>query len=147
MATAQRSIVGRALVYTVFALVVAYVLIAIIGGIAINLYGEPPGESEGGEMSLRALGVDGSFDVEIYGDEVDRAKPDPEPVLRALAELGLDTSERIAFVGDAIHDVEAGRAAGVYTIAVTWGAGGREELEAADAVVDDGAALSRLLLG
>ncbi len=100
----------------------------------------------GGEMGLRALGVHGCFDVEIYGDEVDRAKPDPEPVRRALDGLGLEASKRITFVGDAIHDVEAGRAAGVHTIGVTWGAGARAELELADAVVDDSAALRRLLL-
>ena len=65
----------------------------------------------GGEMGLRSLGLADAFDVEIYGDEVDRPKPDPDPVRRALRGLGLDASERVTFVGDAIHDVEAGQAA------------------------------------
>lgn len=33
----------------------------------------------GGEQGLRALGLDGLFAVEIYGDEVARPKPDPIP--------------------------------------------------------------------
>ncbi len=99
----------------------------------------------GGREGLRALGLDGLFAVEIYGDEVTRPKPDPDPVLRALAGLGMPASPRVTFVGDAIHDLEAGRAAGVHTIAVTWGAGRAEDLAAADALVHDAAALARLL--
>lgn len=98
-------------------------------------------------MGLRALGLDACFDVEIYGDEVTRPKPDPDPVMRALQGLGMPASTRVTFVGDAIHDVEAGRAAAIHTIGVTWGAGRREDLEPADAVVDDAAGLRSLLLG
>jgi len=101
----------------------------------------------GGEKGLRALGLDGCFAIEIYGDEVDHAKPHPEPVQRALAALELSATPEVTFVGDATHDVEAGRAAGVHTVGVTWGAGRREELALADVVIDESAALSRLLLG
>ena len=100
----------------------------------------------GGEKGLHALGLHELFPVAIYGDEVERPKPDPQPVELALAGLGLPASPRIAFVGDAIHDVDAGRAAGVHTIAVSWGAGKRVELEGADDLVDDAAGLRRLLL-
>lgn len=100
----------------------------------------------GGEMGLRALGLDEMFEVAIYGDEVERPKPDPDPVHRALRGLGLEPSERVTFVGDAIHDIEAGRAAGIHTIAVTWGAGRREDLGSAHAVVDDATSLRALLL-
>ncbi|MCB9595508.1 MAG: HAD-IA family hydrolase [Sandaracinaceae bacterium] len=99
----------------------------------------------GGEQGLRALGLEGLFAVEIYGDEVTSPKPDPDPVRRALAGLGLPASRRVTFVGDAVHDVDAGRAAGIHTIGVTWGAGRREELAQADALVDDAAGLARLL--
>jgi pyrophosphatase PpaX len=100
----------------------------------------------GGRQGLRALGLDDCFEVEIYGDEVTRPKPAPEPVLAALAGLGVEPSPRVSFVGDAIHDVEAGRAAGVHTTAVSWGAGKREQLRAADALVDEVTALRELLL-
>jgi len=99
----------------------------------------------GGEMGLRALGLAQAFDVTIYGDEVERPKPDPDPVYRALRGLSLEPSERVTFVGDAVHDVEAGRAAGIHTIAVSWGAGRREELTGAHALVDDAESLRALL--
>ncbi|MBX3273464.1 MAG: HAD family hydrolase [Sandaracinaceae bacterium] len=101
----------------------------------------------GGVEGLRALGLEGRFAVEIYGDEVARPKPDPDPVHRALAGLGLAPSRRITFVGDAIHDVEAGRAAGIHTSAVTWGSGRLDELRAADAIAHDARELARVLLG
>jgi pyrophosphatase PpaX len=101
----------------------------------------------GGEQGVRALGLAGRFTAEVYGDEVTRPKPDPEPVHKALAELGLPASSRVTFVGDAIHDLEAGRAAGVHTIAVSWGSGRREELSGADELVDEAARLRTLLLG
>jgi len=42
-------------------------------------------------------------------------------VERALALLGVTTHDAI-FVGDSPHDVTSGRAAGVFTVGVTWGA-------------------------
>ncbi|EQD30663.1 phosphoglycolate phosphatase, partial [mine drainage metagenome] len=47
-------------------------------------------------------------------------KPDPAPVLHACAALGI-APDATLFVGDDRRDVEAGRAAGVSTIAVGWG--------------------------
>jgi phosphoglycolate phosphatase len=51
------------------------------------------------------------------------------------------------FVGDDMRDVEAGRAAGLFTVAVTWGYldGGDPRDWGADAVVDAPEALIRLL--
>ena len=69
-----------------------------------------------------------------------------EAGLRALAGLGLEPSERITFVGDAIHDVDAGKAAGVHTIAVSYGAGKPAQLQGAHALVDEVAQLRALLL-
>jgi len=101
----------------------------------------------GGEQGVRALGLEGCFEVMIFGDEVSRPKPDPEPVELALRGLGLAASPRITFVGDAIHDVESGLAAGIHTIAVTWGAGKRPALDEAHVVVESAAELSRALDG
>ena len=50
----------------------------------------------------------------------ERHKPDPAPVLAALELLGARPAEA-AFVGDSPFDVAAGKAAGVFTIAVAWG--------------------------
>jgi pyrophosphatase PpaX len=82
---------------------------------------------EGAHRGLVAGGYDGLFDVIIGADDVTRTKPDPEPVRRALADLGA-TPESAVFVGDATHDLVAGRAAGVKTAAALWGPFARELL-------------------
>lgn len=81
------------------------------------------------ERSMQICRLDGLFPVIVTADDVTRAKPHPEPVHRALERLGVSVSERVLFVGDSLHDVEAGHAAGIRTAAVTWGALGRGALE------------------
>lgn len=82
---------------------------------------------DGTLRGLASLGLLDAFDLLVCADDVRRPKPHPEPVLAALAELGV-TRERTAFVGDSTHDMEAGRAAGVHTVAVLWGPFRREAL-------------------
>jgi pyrophosphatase PpaX len=60
------------------------------------------------------------FDAVVTADDTTRHKPEAAPVLEALARLG-GVPERACYVGDAPFDIQAGRAAGVVTIAVTWG--------------------------
>ncbi len=69
---------------------------------------------------LTHCGLDGLFDVLVCADDVEHPKPHPEPVARALALLGTEPDTAV-FVGDSPHDLEAGRAAGVATAAVSWG--------------------------
>jgi pyrophosphatase PpaX len=95
--------------------------------------------SKGEVMAVRALelvGLAEAFHVIVGMESCERHKPHPEPVQRALALLGA-APEQALFVGDSSHDVECGRAAGVYTVGVTWGALRREEMErcGADAVI------------
>ena len=73
----------------------------------------------------------------VSGDTLAVKKPDPAPVLLACDSAGIDPS-RSLFVGDDRRDVEAGRAAGLYTVAVRWGYldGGDPESWQADAVID-----------
>ncbi len=80
------------------------------------------------ERGLAAGGYDGLFDVLIGADDVENAKPHPEPVLMALEKLGRSPSETV-FVGDSTHDMVAGRAAGVRTAAAMWGPFTRDDLE------------------
>jgi len=64
----------------------------------------------------------------VYGmDAVARPKPAPDLATKCLIELGVPGS-RALVVGDAIHDVEMGRAAGCVTCAVTYGAQSRDDL-------------------
>lgn len=77
---------------------------------------------------LSLCGFDGLFEVVVGADDVDKHKPDPSPVLRALELLGAEPSEAV-FIGDSPHDLAAGRAAGVATAAALWGPVPRRLLE------------------
>lgn len=56
----------------------------------------------------------------VAGDTLTQRKPDPAPVLYACKQAGIDP-ERSVFVGDDPRDVQAGRDAGLYTVAAAWG--------------------------
>jgi len=56
----------------------------------------------------------------VCPDDVTHTKPHPEPLLLACTQLGL-APENVVYVGDHPRDIEAGNAAGMYTIAVTYG--------------------------
>lgn len=78
---------------------------------------------------LDHVGLGPHFDVIIGCDSCERHKPDPQPVHIALEHLGYDPTDAV-FVGDSVHDVHAGNAAGVTTVAALWGPFGREDLVA-----------------
>ena len=86
---------------------------------------------------LELVGMSALFPVLVGCDTCENHKPHPEPVERALAQLGEAPANAI-FVGDSPHDVESGNAAGVYTIGVSWGAFTSEAMRAsgANVVVD-----------
>ena len=68
----------------------------------------------------RALGLHGRAAVLVCGDTTAHSKPHPAPLLEASRRMQLDPTQCI-YVGDDIRDVQAGRAAGMRTVAVTWG--------------------------
>ena len=83
--------------------------------------------------ALRGLALarlESLMDVLVCADEVQNPKPHPEPVEKAMRLLGSDPAATI-YVGDSIHDMRSGRAAGVWTAAVLWGPFGRSHLEGA----------------
>jgi len=80
--------------------------------------------------SLAHVGLEHYFTAIIGFDETTRHKPDPAPVFLALERLGV-SADRAVFVGDSPHDVHAGNAAGVMTVAALWGPFDRETLAAA----------------
>lgn len=85
---------------------------------------------QGAMRGLALAGLDALMDVLVGADDVMYPKPDPEPVEKAVSLLGADRATTI-YVGDSIHDMRAGRAAGVMTAAVLWGPFGRSHLEGA----------------
>jgi len=81
--------------------------------------------------TLERIGLLPDFSAVYAGDDVERQKPDPEAVVRILADLGHDPSAAGAFIGDSAADVLAGRAAGLTTIAVSWGSPDHANIHAA----------------
>ncbi|MGC9973784.1 MAG: HAD-IA family hydrolase [Gaiellaceae bacterium] len=87
--------------------------------------------------------LEGLFDTIVCAEDTERHKPDPAPLLLALERLGTSPSAG-AYVGDSPFDVEAAKAAGLRSVAVTWGGiHNQERLRSAepDAVVSTPAEL------
>ena len=90
-----------------------------------------------------ALGWTGRFAAIIGADTLPVRKPDPRPLLEAVARAG---GGRAAFVGDSITDAETARAAAIPFVAVSFGFSDRPvEALGADAVIDDYAELTAVL--
>ncbi|MFQ5746171.1 MAG: HAD-IA family hydrolase [Gemmatimonadota bacterium] len=86
--------------------------------------------SDGIRLALRSCALPTEwFRVVIGSDNVDRHKPDPQPILAALAAVAEVEPARAVYVGDSIHDLLAGRAAGTRTAAALWGPFDRSQLE------------------
>lgn len=68
--------------------------------------------------------------VLVCGDTTARAKPFPDPLLEAARRLAVDPAHCL-YVGDDLRDIQAGRAAGMGTVAAAWGyLGDGEPIEA-----------------
>jgi pyrophosphatase PpaX len=78
--------------------------------------------------SLARLGMSGLMDVVVGFDSCERHKPDPEPVRLALRALARPPADAV-FIGDSPHDIAAGNAAGVTTIAALWGPFSRSAID------------------
>jgi pyrophosphatase PpaX len=82
----------------------------------------------GAERGLRLVGLDREMELIIGADDVQNPKPHPEPIEAALQRLEQPAASAI-YVGDSVHDMESGRAAGVRTGAALWGPFDRKHLE------------------
>jgi pyrophosphatase PpaX len=72
------------------------------------------------DLAFAILPLERFFDAVVTAEQTQFHKPHPEPVLTALERLGSEPAEA-AFVGDSPFDMGAGKAAGVFTVAVSWG--------------------------
>ncbi len=79
---------------------------------------------------LRIAGIDRYFRAIVGGDEVARPKPNPDLPLHAAKALRVPPAKAVV-VGDSPVDIAAGRAAGTWTVAATYGYGGPEALREA----------------
>ncbi len=71
---------------------------------------------------LRDLGLADHLDMALGSDALPERKPSPGPILH-LMELFSAIPKETVIVGDSPIDVAAGRAAGIWTVAVTYGYG------------------------
>lgn len=94
---------------------------------------------------LEMLGLDaGSV---VCPEDVTHRKPDPESLQRACGELRCDPTEAV-YIGDHARDIEAGRRAGLFTIAAAYGyiePGDSAAAWGADAIAADSGELTALL--
>jgi len=91
----------------------------------------------GARAHLTAMGVEAHFDFIAGFDSGFGAKPDPEPLLHFARCHGLSPA-RVAMVGDSVHDLMAGRAAGMQTIGVLTGPAKKRHLAPhADVILPD----------
>lgn len=65
---------------------------------------------ESAEKTLHEIGVWDYLDAVVYGDEVERGKPEPDIFLRAAKAIGVNPSEAVV-VEDSINGIKAGYAA------------------------------------
>ncbi|WP_330334087.1 HAD family hydrolase [Streptomyces sp. NBC_00536] len=79
---------------------------------------------------LTAAGLRASFAVVIGADEVTRPKPDPESGQVILERLAV-AAEHAVMVGDTTHDLLMAKAAGMRSVAVTYGVHSAAELATA----------------
>ncbi|HWD40789.1 MAG TPA: HAD family hydrolase [Fimbriimonas sp.] len=68
-----------------------------------------------------------AVDVVVCSSDVPHPKPAPDSALLACERLGVSPSECV-FIGDSVFDLRCGRAAGMASVAVSYGAGNREAL-------------------
>jgi pyrophosphatase PpaX len=97
------------------------------------------------ELAFAQVPLGHLFEVVVGGDETERQKPAPDPLLLALDRLGA-APEEAAYVGDSPYDMLAAWAAGLHAVGVTWGRiHAREALGDADVLVDSAEELLAVL--
>lgn len=84
---------------------------------------------------IKGVGLLEFFDIINGSDSVSEKKPSPVPVIETMKSLGASKDETV-IIGDSNFDIEAGKAAGIITIAVTYGFRPVEMLKDADFIID-----------
>ncbi|MHB8919121.1 MAG: HAD family hydrolase [Desulfocucumaceae bacterium] len=86
--------------------------------------------SKGRPGTMRTVeftGIGEYLDAIVTAHDVERHKPLPDPVFKALDMMGARAAEAF-FIGDSHFDLEAGKSAGVRVLGVSWGINSTEEL-------------------
>ena len=97
------------------------------------------------EAILKGMGLTELFDAVVCGDDVERPKPSPDGLLRILDLLAVDAEDAV-YIGDTVKDLEAARAAGVFSIAALWGSPERHTLRIQGSLMAERPSDLRLLI-
>lgn len=86
---------------------------------------------------LEHMGVMQYFEVLIGREDVINPKPHPEPVLKALHQMGIGYKDNIWMIGDTCLDMVSAKDAGIKSIGVTCGYGTLEQLQKCTAIIEN----------
>jgi phosphoglycolate phosphatase len=98
---------------------------------------------------MNKMSFDPAAGAVVTPDHVGQPKPDPESILLACRHLSSDPADTL-FIGDHLRDIEAGRGAGCFTIAASYGylaPGEAASSWQADAVAENSHELADMILG
>jgi pyrophosphatase PpaX len=85
------------------------------------------------EMALEKFpGLDLVVDLFVTMEDTAEHKPHPEPLLKGLELAGDVPKDKAVYVGDSPFDVKAAKAAGLRSVAVSWGAFSEDTLREAE---------------
>lgn len=101
------------------------------------------------EPLLQGLALQPAPGTVVCPDDVAQRKPDPESLFLNCTQLGCQPGEAI-YIGDHVRDIEAGKAAGMYTIAASYGyiePGDDPSKWGADSVATNSTELTNLIFG
>lgn len=84
------------------------------------------------ERGLKYVGLFDYVDAIVTIDDVENAKPHPEPVNKAVGLLGADPATTM-MVGDSVVDILSALAAGTIAVGVAWSLKGEQKLKEAGA--------------
>jgi HAD superfamily hydrolase (TIGR01509 family) len=108
-------------------------LLAATARLGLNVVLATSAKDDEVDLMLDALGARDAIRTVVSSGAVERAKPHPDIVQRALSESGTDGA-RAVMVGDAVWDVIAARRAGIPCIGLLSGGIAEEQLHGAGAV-------------
>ena len=96
-------------------------------------------------LILEKSGLKPYVDIILARDDVEKVKPHPDHVLKALEELH-SSPETTVVVGDHHFEIEAGNTAGCFTVGVLTGSGTRETLKDADVILESVDSLKEFIM-
>lgn len=96
------------------------------------------------EVSLNKFSLSGYFEAKVFGDEVEKGKPDPEMFLATAKKLGVEPRNAVV-IEDAENGFKAGRAAGMKVIGRQAEHNKNQDFSLADYIITDLREISGIL--